>query len=67
MKNIAKKKFKKYFDILFADVKNHTIYHKIRKIAPIFRIMIFILCVCRFVIATLLMPPLPFGNFVLLL
>jgi len=67
MKNIAKKKFKKYFDMLFADVKKHKIYLRIRKITPILRILIFVFCFFWFVIATLLIPPLPFGNFVLLL
>lgn len=67
MKNIAKKKFKTYFDLLFAGVRKNKFYSKIRKLSPALRILIFAFCVLRFIIATLLIPPLPFGNFILIL
>ena len=67
MKNIAKKKFKTTVDFLFASVRKNKYYNKIKKIHITFRILIFMVCFFRFVLATLIFPPLPFGNFVLIL
>lgn len=67
MENIAKKKFKKSADSLFATVKKHNIYNRIKKRKLSFRILIFLFCFLWFIIATLLIPPLPFGNFILIL
>ncbi|EKD25212.1 MAG: hypothetical protein ACD_80C00102G0004 [uncultured bacterium (gcode 4)] len=67
MKNIAKKRFKTMVDFLFTAVRKHKIYKSILKIHVTFRILIFIVCLIRFTVATLIFPPLPFGNFILIL
>lgn len=66
MKNIANKKIKHFLHESFASIKKHKIYNRIRNMSLAARIIIFFFCVLWFIIATLLVPPIPFGNMILL-
>ena len=64
--DIAKKKFEKAMDSLFSVILKNKIYKKIRNIPRIFRITIFLFCLCLFVLEILLMPRFSFGEFALI-
>jgi hypothetical protein len=67
MKNIAQKRIKKAIAKAFMYVKNNKIYKKTKKINILIRILLSVFFFAWFIIGTVLMPPIPFGNISLIL
>jgi len=67
MNNIGSKKIKKSIESIFKYIQNNKLYHKIKNLNLATRIILSLLLVIWFVVATLLMPPIPLGNVALII
>ena len=66
-KNIAKKKIKKFIETTFKCVEKNKFYLKVKKLNLIIKIILFLFFFVWFIIGTILIQPIPFGNTALFL